>query len=66
MRVERTVEEFQEGFSLAERRNVRTTADLDRTGIEDLLVSIYRPLYPKPVEAMRVTFSLDLLLFRPH
>jgi hypothetical protein len=28
------------------------------------LLSIYRPLRPQPAEAMRVTFSLDLLLFR--
>ena len=29
------------------------------------LLSIYRPMRSQPVEAMRVTFSLDLLLFRP-
>jgi len=64
-RVDRTVEEFAGAFRLAERRNVRTTADLEAASVEDVLVSIYRPLRSKPVEAMRVTFSLDLLLFRP-
>jgi SAM-dependent methyltransferase len=29
------------------------------------LLSIYRPMRTRPPEAMRVTFSLDLLLFRP-
>jgi hypothetical protein len=29
-----------------------------------VLHSIYRPMRSRPVEAMRVTFSLDLLLFR--
>jgi hypothetical protein len=47
-----------------ERRRVTTTADLDASGVHDVLVSIYRPMRAKPAEAMRVTFSLDLLLFR--
>ena len=32
--------------------------------VHDVLLSIYRPLRSKPAGAMRVTFSLDLLLFR--
>jgi hypothetical protein len=29
------------------------------------LLLIYRPMGSRPTKAMRVTFSLDLLLFRP-
>ena len=53
-------------FNLVERRRVTTTADLDAAAVHDVLLSIYRPMRSQPVEAMRVTFSLDLLLFRPH
>jgi hypothetical protein len=62
--VERTVETFAQGFTLVERRRVTTTADLDAEAVRDILVSIYRPLRSEAVEGMRVTFSLDLLLFR--
>jgi hypothetical protein len=41
-----------------------TTADLDAAAVREVLLSIYRPLRSQPAEAMRVTFSLDLLLFR--
>ena len=64
-RVDRTVETFSKEFALVERRRVTTTADLDASAVQDVLNSIYRPLHSQPVEAMRVTFSLDLLLFRP-
>jgi len=63
-RVERTVETFAEGFVLAEQRRVGTCVELDAAGVEDVLLSIYRPMGSRPAEAMRVTFSLDLLLFR--
>ena len=43
----------------------RTTADLDVDAVEDVLLSIYRPLQSQPAQATRVTFSLDLLLFKP-
>lgn len=66
-RVARTVETFTAGttppFRLLEQRRVTTTADLDETGVEDVLAAIYRPLRSTPVSSMRVTFSLDLLLF---
>ncbi len=65
-RSDRTIETFASDFTLADRRRVTTTADLDKTAVEDLLLSIYRPMRSEPVEAMRVTFSLDLLLFRPR
>ena len=63
-RVARTVETFAAGFILASERRVTTTADLDAAGVRDVLLSIYRPMQAKEPEAMRVTFSLDLLLFR--
>ena len=63
-RVDRTVETFAQNFTLADRRRVVTVADLDETAVQDVLVSIYRPMRSQPAEAMRLTFSLDLLLFR--
>ncbi len=64
-RVARTVETFAKDFKLIEQRRVTTTADLDADAVGDVLHSIYRPMQAKPPEAMRVTFSLDLLLLRP-
>ncbi len=63
-RVARTVETFAAGFKLVDRRRTATAADLDAAGVQDVLLSIYRPLRSKPVGAMRLTFSLDLLLFQ--
>jgi 23S rRNA (guanine745-N1)-methyltransferase len=63
-RSERTIEEFKSLFELVDQRRVTTVDDLDREGVEDVLLSIYRPMQPKPAEAGRVTFSLDLLTFR--
>ncbi len=65
-RVDRTVETFAKHFTMADRRQVVTSADLDVEAVQDVLLSIYRPMRSQPVEAMRVTFSLDLLLFRPR
>jgi 23S rRNA (guanine745-N1)-methyltransferase len=62
-RVDRTVETFAKHFELADQRRVTTTADLDVAAVEDVLLSIYRPMRAQPVEATRVTFSLDLLRF---
>ena len=64
-RIARTVETFAPGFRLVDRRRVSTTADLHADAAHDVLVSIYRPMRSQPVEAMSVTFSLDLLLFEP-
>jgi hypothetical protein len=44
---------------------VTTTADLDVASVEDVLLSIYRPMQKQPAASARVTFSLDLLLFQP-
>jgi hypothetical protein len=63
-RVARTLETFAQGFTLVARRRAATVADLDAAAVHDVLHSIYRPMRSKPAEAMRVTFSLDLLLFR--
>ena len=63
-RVDRTVEAFAHGFTLIDQRRVTTIADLDAAAVDDVLHSIYRPLRAQPVQAMRVTFSLDLLVFR--
>jgi 23S rRNA (guanine745-N1)-methyltransferase len=60
----RTVETFTPGFTLVDRRRAATTADLDDAAVRDVLLSIYRPMQSRPAEAMRLTFSLDLLLFR--
>ncbi|MGA3241455.1 MAG: putative RNA methyltransferase [Bryobacteraceae bacterium] len=63
-RVARTLDTFAQGFTLVGRRRAATVADLDAAGVHDVLHSIYRPMRSQPAEAMRVTFSLDLLLFR--
>jgi 23S rRNA (guanine745-N1)-methyltransferase len=63
-RVHRTIQTFARDFTLVDKRRVSTTADLDAAAVQDVLHSIYRPQRSKPPEAMRVTFSLDLLLFR--
>ena len=64
-RVARTIATFVHDFNLIDQRRATTTADLDANAVKDVLHSIYRPMKSKPAEAMRVTFSLDLLLFRP-
>jgi len=64
-RTARTIQTFAPHFTLFDQRRVTTVADLDRVAVNDVLHSIYRPMQKRPVEAMRVTFSLDLLLFRP-
>ncbi len=64
-RTARTVETFAKHFTVVDRRRVTTAADLDAPAVQDVLLSIYRPMRSQPAEAMRVTFSLDLLLFHP-
>src|SRR6266849_713148 len=63
-RVAQTVDRFAHGFTLIDQRRVSTCADLDASAVRDVLISIYRPMQPRSVEAQRVTFSLDLLLFQ--
>jgi 23S rRNA (guanine745-N1)-methyltransferase len=62
-RVAGTIGTFARDFTLLDHRRATITADLDARAMEDVLVSIYRPLRREPVEATRVTFSLDLLIF---
>ena len=63
-RVARTVETFARDFTLAGQRRVTTAADLDAAAVDDVLHAIYRPLRAQAAAAMRLTLSLDLLLFR--
>ena len=63
-RVSRTVYTFGPQFTLIDQRRATTSADLDAAAVRDVLLSIYRPMRALPVDAMRVTFSFDLLLFR--
>lgn len=63
-RADRTIEAFAREFKLVNRRRISTAAELDSDAMNDVLLSIYRPNRSRPVENSRVTFSLDLLLFR--
>ena len=63
-RVGRTVETFAKGFRLVDQRRVSTAAELDATAVQDVMHSIYRPRGAEGARGMRVTLSLDLLLFR--
>jgi 23S rRNA (guanine745-N1)-methyltransferase len=65
-RAARTVEDFAPFFRLVKQGRGSTVADLDADGVRDVAHSIYRPTQAQPVGAMRVTFSLDLLLFHPR
>lgn len=64
-RVARTIHTFAQHFQLTAQRRVTPHADLDVETVRGLLAAVYRPMQRKSPEAMRVTFSLDLLLFRP-
>jgi hypothetical protein len=63
--VPQTLETFAPQFRLIGRSQVTTAADMDAAAVHDVLLSIYRPLRSQPVEATRVTFCLDVLLFQP-
>jgi 23S rRNA (guanine745-N1)-methyltransferase len=74
-RASRTIATFARDFTLVAKQRVTSAADLDAPAVHDVLLSIYRPMGPPPRpdrddndvndDAMRLTFSLDLLLFRP-
>ncbi|MDQ1471663.1 MAG: rRNA (guanine745-N1)-methyltransferase [Bryobacterales bacterium] len=64
-RVARTVETFADDFTLVKHQRATATSRLDADAVFDILLSIYRPMQSEPVEATQVTFSLDLLLFKP-
>jgi 23S rRNA (guanine745-N1)-methyltransferase len=61
-RTARVIAELSPPFRLIEQRRATTTADLSAAAVQDVLHSIYRPRRPHPIEAMRLTFSWDLLL----
>ena len=61
-RVARTVETFAGVFRLVGQSRVTTTAALDEAAVQDIRHAIYRPMQPEAAHAMKVTFSLDLLL----
>ena len=63
-RVAQTIETFAKGFRLVDQRRVTTVAELDAAGVQAVLDAIYRPRRPRPVEAMKLTFSLDVLVFQ--
>jgi 23S rRNA (guanine745-N1)-methyltransferase len=65
-RFARTIGTFAQDFKLVDQSRVTTASDLDADAARDVLHSIYRPLQSKPAEALRVTFSLDLLMFHPR
>ena len=62
---------FRENFELIDRRRVAMQRTLDHSAIEDVMHSSYRGLRKRESELMvtigrmDVTFSRDLLLFRP-
>jgi 23S rRNA (guanine745-N1)-methyltransferase len=62
-RVASTAEIFANDFRVARQTRITNHADLDEGAVRDALLSIYRPLQTREVKDMRVTFSLDLLLF---
>ena len=64
-RIERTIQTFATHFKLVTKSRVTTCADLDASAVDDVLHSIYRPMTTMPSQPMRVTFSLDLLVFEP-
>ncbi len=64
-RVERTIETFAPEFRVEARERVSHSIELDAAAVHDVLLSIYRPRKPEEVRAATLTFSLDLVLFRP-
>ena len=64
-RVPATIEEFAGRFLLERQHRVTTTADLSAYSVRDILHLRLPALSSEPPRAMRITFSLDLLLFRP-
>lgn len=64
-RVARTIDTFNTHFKLHNQQRVSRTIDLDVDSVRDVLISVYRPLQSRTLQATRVTFSFDLLLFRP-
>ncbi len=65
-RVERTIESFASDFEVISTSRASSSAELDATAVEDVLLAIYRPMQAQPAVASQVTFSFDLILMRPR
>ncbi len=63
-RVPRAIEAFAKHFEMIGHEQLRTCADCSAGAVQDVLISIYRPMPRRAIEPMRLTFSMDLLLFR--
>ena len=69
-RTERTIETFASHFTLARRERMQHRALLGRDAIRDVMAATYRGVRPRErerlqaLEAMEVTASRDMLLFR--
>jgi 23S rRNA (guanine745-N1)-methyltransferase len=60
-----TIRSFAPAFALTGNKRVTTQAELDGPAVQDVLISIYRPLRAPEAQGMKLTFSLDLLLLEP-
>lgn len=65
-RADRTVELFSRHFTLAGQRNVTSTSEMTPEQVFDVRKAIYRPIGAGDSGPLRITFSLDLLLFEPR
>jgi 23S rRNA (guanine745-N1)-methyltransferase len=63
-RVASTAKLFDDKFTLERQQRVTQSAELTAEAVQDVLLSIYRPVQKRALSAMRVTFGMDLLLFR--
>ena len=63
-RTARAIELFAGHFTLTSQHRSTVTAPVDAEAVQDLLVTIYRPLTAPP-SLTQVTLSLDLLQFAP-
>ena len=70
-RAERTISAFAPRFRLVDRRRVALVARLDRSAIADVMATAYRALRTRErarletLDALDVTLSRDILVFRP-
>jgi 23S rRNA (guanine745-N1)-methyltransferase len=64
-RTTQTIAAFENEFALTVHRRVTTQAELDTASLRDASLSIYRPKRIDASEAVRVSMSLDVMLFRP-
>jgi 23S rRNA (guanine745-N1)-methyltransferase len=65
-RVDRTIETFAADFELISTSRATTTAHLEASAVEDILLAIYRPMQSQAAVASKITFSFDLILMKPR